>query len=85
MRASTLFWLAAASAAGYAAARQFMAMDEAALAALPEPVRGPASTVRKRLLRARASAEEGWREGVAERDGAQRDLLREYQRRSGHA
>ncbi|MSQ31604.1 MAG: hypothetical protein EXR64_06285 [Dehalococcoidia bacterium] len=85
MRASMLFWLAAASAAGYAAARRLMAMDEAALGALPEPVRGPASTLREPLLGARASVASGWREGVEERDGAQRDLIREYERRSGHS
>ena len=85
MRASTLFWLVATSVAGYAAARRLMAMDEAALAALPEPVRGPASTVRGRLLSVRANVDGGWREGVAERDGAQRDLMREYEQRSGHS
>ena len=85
MRASTLFWLAAASAAGYAGARQLMAMDEAAVAALPEPMRGPAAHLRGHLLSARERVDGGWREGTAERDGAQRDLTREYQRRSGHA
>ena len=85
MRASTLFWFTAASATGYAAASRLMAMDEASLATLPEPVRGPAASLRTRLLAARERAESAWHEGMAERESAQRDLMREYEQRSGHS
>lgn len=84
MRASTLFMLTVASAAGYAAAYHLMGMDDAALEGLPEPVRGPAGELRGRLQRLRARVEAGWREGTAERESAEHDLMQEYHRRSGH-
>ena len=83
MRSSTLFWLVAASAAGYLASRRLMEMPESELAMLPKRARGPAARVRARLLAARAHAEAAWREGVAERNAAQRDMTQEYEHRSG--
>jgi len=83
MRSSTLFWLVAASAAGYLASRRLMEMPESDLAMLPEPAREPAARVRTRLLAARARAEAGWRDGVDARNAAQRDLTQEYEHRSG--
>ena len=82
MRLSTLLLTAAAAAAGFAAARRLMGppLD---LDRLPEAARGPIEWARARLLRARARAAEALREGTAERDAAQRELMREYYHRSG--
>lgn len=83
MRLSTLLIAHAGIAAGFVAARQLLATDEATLDALPEGVRGPLRSARTRLERVRSRAETGLQEGRQEAAAAQDALMAEYLRRAG--
>lgn len=81
MRLVTFLLTTGAAAGAYAAARRLM--DDAALIdRLPAPAQAPATRLRSRLLDARATVAEGFREGRAERDAAERELMQEYHRRA---
>jgi hypothetical protein len=82
VRLVTFLLTTSAAAGAYAAARRLM--DDASLIEqLPAPAQGAATSVRAKLLAARETVAEGFREGRAERDAAQRELMQEYQRRAG--
>ena len=83
MRLSTILIAHAGIAAGFVAARQLLATDEATLDALPEGVRGPLRAARSRLERARVRAMTGLQEGRAEAAASQDALMAEYLRRAG--
>lgn len=81
MRLVTFLLTSGAAAGAYTAARRLM--DDAAIVErLPTPARAPATRLRARLLAARAALAEGFREGRAERDAAERELMQEYHRRA---
>ena len=81
MRLVTFLLTTSAAAGAYVAARRLM--DDATLIEqLPSAIQAPASAVRARLLAARESLAEGFREGRAEREAAERELMREYQQRA---
>ena len=81
MRLVTFLLTTSAAAGAYVAARGLMA-DEALIERLPGAAQGPASALRARLLAARETVAEGFREGRAERDAAERELMAEYRRQS---
>lgn len=83
MRLSTILLAHAGLAAGFVAARQLLATDDATLERLPEGVRGPLKGARARLERARARAEAGLAEGRAEVASAEAALMQEYRRQAG--
>ena len=70
-----------AIAVGYVAARQLLS-DEAPqqLERLPEGARGPLVAARGRLIAGRARARLALREGQAEAEAAEAELIREYRR-----
>ena len=81
MRLVTFLLTSSAAAGAYVAARRLM--DDAALIErLPGAVRAPATQLRSRLLAARETVAQGFREGRAERDAAERELMQEYERRA---
>ncbi|MGE3855734.1 MAG: hypothetical protein AB7G21_02115 [Dehalococcoidia bacterium] len=81
MRLVTFLLTTGAAAGAYAAARRLID-DPAVIERLPEPARGPAARLRVKLVEARESVAEGFREGRAERDAAERELMQEYHRRA---
>ena len=81
MRLLTFLLTTSAAAAAYVAARRLID-DAAIIARLPALAQGPATQLRTRLLDAREVVAEGFREGRAERDAVERDLMQEYRRRS---
>ena len=81
MRLVTFLLTTSAAAGAYAAARRLM-NDAALLERLPSAAQAPASAIRARLLAARETVAEGFREGRAERAAAEQELMREYQRRA---
>lgn len=83
MRLSTILLAHAGLAAGFVAARQLLATDDATLERLPEGVCGPLKGARARLERARARAEAGLAEGRAEAASAEAALMQEYRRQAG--
>jgi hypothetical protein len=83
MRLSSILLVHAGLAAGFVAARQLLATDDAKLDELPEGVRGPLKAARSRLERVRARAVEGLAEGAREADAAQAALMLEYRQRAG--
>ena len=82
MRLSTLLLATAAAAAGFACARRLMG-PASDIERMPERCRASCEAARARLLRARARVADALREGAAERDAVQRDLMREYHERAG--
>jgi len=48
----------------------------------PEPAQAAATAIRARLLAARETVAEGFRQGRAERDAAEQELMDEYRRQS---
>lgn len=81
MRLVTFLLTSGAAAGAYAAARRLMA-DPAIIERLPAPAHAPATALRARLLAARETVAEGFREGRAERDAVERELMQEYHRRA---
>jgi len=81
MRLLTFLLTSSAAAGAYVLGRRLMD-DETVIAGLPEPLQGPATGLRTRLLRARATVADGFREGRAEREAAQQELMQEYHRRA---
>jgi hypothetical protein len=81
MRLVTFLLTTSAAAGAFAAARRLIA-DPTLIERLPGPVQGPATCLRSRLLSVREVVAEGMREGRAERDAAERDLMQEYHRRA---
>lgn len=83
MRLSTILLVPAVLAAGFAAARQLLATDDATLERVPERVRRPLKGARSRLERARTRAKTGLAEGRAEAASAEAALMQEYRRQAG--
>ncbi|MEI7925480.1 MAG: hypothetical protein WCI61_04745 [Chloroflexota bacterium] len=81
MRLVTFLLTSSAAAAAYAGARRLMA-DPALIERFPEAAQAPVTGLRTRLLAIRETVAEGFREGRAERDAAERELMQEYHRRS---
>ena len=81
MRLVTLLLTSSAAAAAYAAARRLM-NDPALIEQLPGAAQGPVTSLRARLLAVRETVAEGFREGRAEREAAQQELMQEYHRRA---
>ena len=82
MRLTSLLVLGAGLAGGFALANRLLG-DEHFTDTLPEQVRPQAEQARQKLLRARSRAAAAWREADIERAQAERELLLEYERRSG--
>ncbi|MQA00901.1 MAG: hypothetical protein GEU80_16545 [Dehalococcoidia bacterium] len=82
MRLTTLLMVGAGLGGGYVLARRLLD-DEHFADTLPEQLRPQALQTRQRLLRARARAAEAWREADEERARAERELLIQYEHRSG--
>ena len=81
MRLLTFLLTSAAAAGAYVLGRWLMD-DETVIAGLPEPLKGPATGLRTRLFRATTTVADGFREGRAEREAAQQELMQEYHRRA---
>lgn len=82
LRFSTVLGIIAGAGAAFAAARHLLASEEN-VAALPDPVQGPAHAVRTALLRWQghvADAQSAYSAGEAD---AERDLRQDYLSRSG--
>jgi len=81
MRLVTFLLTTGAAAGAYAAARRLID-DPGLIDRLPAPARCPATKLRAKLIAARETVAEGLREGRAERDAAERELMQEYHRRA---
>ena len=81
MRLITFLLTTSAAAGAFAAARRLMA-DAEVIEHLPAPAQAAATSVRSKLLAVRESIADGFREGRAERDAAERELMQEYRRQS---
>jgi len=81
MRLVTFLLTSGAAAGAYAAARRLID-DPALIERLPVPAQGPATKLRAKLMAARETVAEGFREGRAERAAAERELMQEYHRRA---
>ncbi|MFA7249435.1 MAG: hypothetical protein WC273_07340 [Dehalococcoidia bacterium] len=81
MRLSTFLLTTSAAVGAYVAARRLMD-DAGVIERLPKVAQGPAVRLRARLQRARDVFADGFREGRAERDEAERELMQEYHRRA---
>ena len=79
MRLATFLLTSSAAAGAYAAARRLID-DETVIERLPEAAQAPAARLRTKLLHARAVVADGLREGRAEREAAQQELMQEYHR-----
>lgn len=82
LRFSTVLGIIAGAGAAFAAARHLLASEEN-VAALPGPLRGPATAARTALLQWRGhltDAQRAYRDGEA---SAKRELRRDYLSRSG--
>ena len=81
MRLVTFLLTTSAAAGAFAAARRLMA-DAEVIERLPAPAQAAATAVREKLLTAREAVAEGFRQGRAERDATERELMDEYRRQS---